>query len=564
MSRPEETPQRAAATVAWIAIVLGAAVRAWALSRRGSLWLDEAALALNVMTRTFSGLAHPLDWGQAAPVGFLWLERALAWHAEVPDTWLRIVPFVAGAALPWLMWLLGRRVLGTAAGALGAVVAAGSMLALRYSTEAKPYASDAAVAAALMVLATAAIDEPHRMRRWWMLAAGVVLGVLLSLPAVFVVAAAAAALAWEPAVRSARGARAVAAPSVAIAALVFVALWFSSYHAGATDTSLRAYWAPVMLDFAADDRVVRVVRVLMELTWIPLRWTGSLLGTAAGSVLWIAGVTVVAQRRRSHAVLLAGPVLIAMAASMAGKYPLSDRLAFFAVPGVWMAQAAALVRVRNTLLSNRSVLANARVAAVFVVVVSACLALWQATDSERFLRDPGALEPTRQLFASIDIDAATAPVYVFARSAPAWIMATHEGPWVGDAQLNRWTALAGADGAPGSENAARSRAVRPGEGDSLVVHTTARTELVGLAPGISYHIAGAPSAGQPSPGWAGEEARRLAAAAQPTVWLVASHFFANSPRNELRPLLEAAAAAGLRVAEERHAGSDVIAVRLTR
>ena len=59
MSRPEETPQRAAATVAWIAIVLGAAVRAWALSRRGSLWLDEAALALNVMTRTFSGLLHP-------------------------------------------------------------------------------------------------------------------------------------------------------------------------------------------------------------------------------------------------------------------------------------------------------------------------------------------------------------------------------------------------------------------------------------------------------------------------------------------------------------------------
>ena len=28
--------------VAWIAILAGAAVRAWALSHRGSLWLDEA------------------------------------------------------------------------------------------------------------------------------------------------------------------------------------------------------------------------------------------------------------------------------------------------------------------------------------------------------------------------------------------------------------------------------------------------------------------------------------------------------------------------------------------
>ena len=564
MNRPEATPQRAAATVAWIAIVLGALVRTWALSRRGSLWLDEAALALNVMTRTFGGLLHRLDWGQAAPVGYLWLERALAGHAKAPDTWLRIVPFVSGATLPWLMWVLGRRVLGTAAGALGAVVAAGSMLALRYSTEAKPYASDAAVAAALVVLAAAAIDEPTRMRRWQALAAGFVLGVLLSLPAVFVVAAVAVALAMEPAVRNARGARTVAAPALAVAALVFVALWYTSYGAGATDSSLRGYWSPVMLDLTADDRVVRVVRVLMELTWIPLRWTGSLLGAAAGTILWITGLAAVAQRRRSHAVLLAGPVLLAMAASVAGKYPLSDRLAFFAVPGVWMAQAAALVRVRNTLLSSRSVLANARAAAAFVVTAAVCLAVWQATDSVRFLRDPGTLEPTRQLFASVDADAATAPVYVFARSAPAWLVATHDGPWVGNARLARWTALAGAAGAPGAENAARSRPVRPGEGDSLVVRTTARTELVGLAPGVSYRIAGAPSAAEPSPGWAVEEARRLAAMAQPTVWLVASHFFAGSPRNELRPLIEAAAAAGLRVVEERDAGADVIALRLTR
>ncbi|MDP1892423.1 MAG: glycosyltransferase family 39 protein [Gemmatimonadaceae bacterium] len=564
MNRPATTPERAAVIVAWIAIVLGVVARAWALSQRGSLWLDEASLAMNVLTRGFGELLQPLDWGQAAPVGFLWIERALSSHAEVPDSWLRIVPWCAGVVLPWLLWRLGRRMVGTGAGALAAVAGAGSLMALRYSTEAKPYASDAAVAAVLMLLACEAAAEPQSMRRWWALAAAMVLAVPLSLPAVFVIAAVAVALAASAEVRAARGARLVALPALALAAATFGALWISTYSAGAANPSLRAYWAPVMLDLGADDRAIRVVRVFMELTWIPLRWTGSLLGTAAGSALWIGGLVFVARRRGADALLLAGPALFAMGASVLGAYPLSDRLAFFAVPGVWVAQAAALVAMRNRLLASRSIVANARAAAVFVVVASVGLAIWQATDADRFLRNPGQLEPTRALFAMVDNEAATTPIYVFARSAPAWLLATGDGQWRANPRLDRWTALAGRAGAPGYENSVRARAVRPGEGDSLIVTSGARTELVGLAPGVEYHIAGAPSAAGPSARWADEEARRLLAAARPDVWLVASHFFPGSSRNELRPLVEAAAALGLRVAEERHAGDEVVGLRLTR
>jgi hypothetical protein len=558
------TAERAATIVAWTAIVLGLVARTWALSQRGSLWLDEASLALNIMTRGFGELLLPLDWGQAAPIGFLWLERALAFHADVPETWLRLVPWASGVALPWLLWMLGRRLVGTGAGALAAVTAAGSMLALRYSTEAKPYASDAAVAAALLLLACEAADAPQRMRRWWALGAATVLGVVLSLPAVFVVAAAALALVMDPAVRASRGARRVGVPALAVAAALFGTFWWTSYGAGAASGPLRAYWAPVMLDLTAEDRVVRVLRVVMELTWIPLRWTGSLAGAAMGLALWGGGLAVIARRRPADAVLLAGPVALAMVASMGSAYPLSDRLAFFAVPGVWMAQAAALIGLRNTLLRSRSTVTNTRTAAVYVVLVSTAIAVWQYTDAERFLRAPGALEPTRALFTRIDEEAGASPVYVFARSAPAWLMATHEGTWRGNVRMERWRALAGKPGAPGYENTARARAVNVGEADSLQVTTMARVELVGLAPGVEYHITGAPSRATPSDGWASEEARRLVEAARPEVWVVASHFFAGSPRNELRPLIEAATAAGLRIVEERAAGQEVVALRLSK
>ena len=89
-------------------------------------------------------------------------------------------------------------------------------------------------------------------------------------------------------------------------------------------------------------------------------------------------------------------------------------------------------------------------------------------------------------------------------------------------------------------------------------------ELIGLAPGVRYRIAGPMSADLPSPGWAAEEAQRMAAAALPDVWLVASHFFGGRTNDELRPLVDAARAAGLELTEERRAGRDVIAIRFTR
>lgn len=565
MNRPAaHTPERAAAVVAWMAIIAGAAVRAWALTHRGSLWLDEASLALNVLTRSFTGLMQPLDWGQAAPVGFLWLERAVGMFATVPDLWLRVVPWCAGALLPFVLWRLGRRMVGTGAGALAAVTAAGSLLSLRFSTEAKPYASDAAMAALLLWLAVEVREAPAARARWVALAVAGVLGVLFSLPAVFVIAAIVAAFAADGAVRNARDARRVGLPGLVACVALFGILWFAVYRPSASSAHLREYWAPVMLDLTADDRVLRVLRVVMELSWIPLRWTGSLVGLAAGAALWVGGLAVVAQRRRSHAVLLAGPVVFAALASVVGAYPLSDRLAFFAVPGVWIAQAAAVIGVRNALFASRSIVTNARVAAIFVGVAAVLLLGWQYTDSARFLRDPGSLERTRALFQRADEDAATAPIYVFARAAPAWLLATHDGAWRGDARLARWTALAGRPDAPGYENMRRRGAVALGVGDSLVVTSANRTELVGLAPGVQYRITGDPSAAAPSPGWAEEEARRMLAAAQPEVWLVASHFFSGTARNELRPLVEAAAAVGLRVVEERHEGNDVVVLRMRR
>ncbi|HXU32187.1 MAG TPA: hypothetical protein VN851_16580 [Thermoanaerobaculia bacterium] len=56
---------------AGLAILLGVALRLWQYLANPSLWVDEAALARNVLDRSVPGLFGALDYGQIAPPGFL-------------------------------------------------------------------------------------------------------------------------------------------------------------------------------------------------------------------------------------------------------------------------------------------------------------------------------------------------------------------------------------------------------------------------------------------------------------------------------------------------------------
>jgi hypothetical protein len=75
--RPEEpfTPDKGrpwprAALLATLALGIAARMAQYLGNR--SLWLDEAYLALNILSRDFSGLLRPLDHHQIAPPLFLW------------------------------------------------------------------------------------------------------------------------------------------------------------------------------------------------------------------------------------------------------------------------------------------------------------------------------------------------------------------------------------------------------------------------------------------------------------------------------------------------------------
>ncbi len=54
----------------WTIIYFGILVRVVQYLSNRSLWNDEAALALNIVNRSYLELLQPLDYDQGAPIGF--------------------------------------------------------------------------------------------------------------------------------------------------------------------------------------------------------------------------------------------------------------------------------------------------------------------------------------------------------------------------------------------------------------------------------------------------------------------------------------------------------------
>src|ERR1700728_1495922 len=89
---------------AWMIVLIGFLLRLRRFLQDRGLMHDDAQLATNIFSRSFTQLLKPLNYGdQAAPVGFLILQKCsttLLGHGELA---LRFVPFLASViALPVL------------------------------------------------------------------------------------------------------------------------------------------------------------------------------------------------------------------------------------------------------------------------------------------------------------------------------------------------------------------------------------------------------------------------------------------------------------------------------
>ena len=334
-------------------------LRLWQYLAGTSLWIDEAALARNILERHGRALAAPLDYAQVAPVGFLFVEKAIAAVAGSGEYALRAFPIACGLASLVLFARLAARVLPGWAAVYAVALFSFGIPFIYFSSQLKQYSSD--IAATLCIVLAALVVRERGLtprRAFWLGAAGVAAAAISQTALVVMagVAAGQALLAWTERDRAAARGLAVTWALWGPAA-VLVAL-HSLGSVSATDREyFRWFWSDGFMPVPP--------ATLPEALWLPrkLIWVFGAFAPGLGhthggmnyrwsavfAAVMLYGCWALWRDRRDAALFLLLPVAGVLVLSAASLYPFTARLVSFVVPSLLLATAAGAARLLSRL-----------------------------------------------------------------------------------------------------------------------------------------------------------------------------------------------------------------------
>lgn len=330
-------------------VVLGTLLRLRRFLQDRGLMHDDAQLASNIFSKSFAQLFRPLDiGGQAAPVGFLILQKCsivLFGHGELA---IRLIPFLAAVIVLPLFFLTIRRIAGNRTAFMATALLALAEPLVRYSAEAKQYSTDVFWTTVALALALGA----DSIRTVAIL--GVVGAVLLwfSHPLLFVLGGIGLTLfighlhnrkyelAWAD----------VAMGVVWLASFGVNYLLISRYYVA--NDYLRTYWEKLAAFAPAPDSLRGMIwypGAIIHLFNYPL---GILPGddsqnvarviSAVAVAVFIFGCFVMGRRCGRMLGFMTLTILLAITASALQRYPFAERLTLFCAPLVVLPLALAL------------------------------------------------------------------------------------------------------------------------------------------------------------------------------------------------------------------------------
>jgi hypothetical protein len=318
---------------------------------------------LNVIHRSFGQLSHPLDYHQAAPFGFLALQKLATAIGGKSELALRAVPLLA-ALLSLLLFLkVARLYLSAEAVPIAVALFALSPWLIRYSSEAKQYSLD--VAMTLLLLWVAGKPEAFVQGRRNVVALSLVgaATVWFSYPAIFVLAGIAATLLVRVCCKRNQSLGRKLALVVVAWTFSFSIYYFVSLKLVRSDQALLDFW-----------RSSLPTHPLLSVN--NLLWTGSSfmrmfedtagLTGLIGLAFFCAGCMGLLQRNPLICCLLVVPIPVALAAAFVGDYPFGGRLLLFLVPVLSLVIAEGVVWLASNCGRLRAVAKPALLAALFL------------------------------------------------------------------------------------------------------------------------------------------------------------------------------------------------------
>lgn len=354
-------PQDIHRKIAWFLILLGIGIRVAIWFQDRDLWLDEAMLGISLAERDLAGLTQPLEYGQGAPMLFVFGSKLVTMVAGFSGMALRVIPLLAGCLFLPFFWYLASRLLPARGALVALLLVATSRAMIYYSNEFKPYALDALCALAAIAIGHAGVTRGWNKTRLAALAALGAIGPWLAWPVLFVYAGMTPVLMWY-AWRGHEGSQAegwsgvLRVAAAGLLCLVSFATQYAFFMAHLSDDTVTFdYWrgrGAFGPGFAIAQDPGWVFRALAWLCWHPEGlgfwppdYTGYLWWAPAmwvlGPALVIAGLVWLCRWRRPVFWFALLPMVAVLGAANFGKYPFGERLVLFLLPGLFLACGAA-------------------------------------------------------------------------------------------------------------------------------------------------------------------------------------------------------------------------------
>lgn len=304
-----------------------------------SFWTDEAAVALNIAQRDLIELFKPLDRSQVAPIGFCLFEKVSAGIFGETEIAYRLLSYLAGTSAIGLVFVLMRSAVGFWPALLCAAQLAVIKEPIFYSNNLKPYASDMAIAIALMLIAW---KSDGARSSWPQLIFITIVGIIaiwFSFPAVFILGGIGTMwlMDWLE-----RPQKKIIFIIAAICSLWLINFWlqFRLLQSQAHNTYLLDFWRDQFLPLAP--KTMADLKFFFELPRIfrnPL-WTGFPL---ISLILFVIGCLIIWKHNRRLMVLIVVPLILNLITSSLKKYPFGDRLLQYGTMNLFMPISISLV-----------------------------------------------------------------------------------------------------------------------------------------------------------------------------------------------------------------------------
>lgn len=324
-------------------VVLGAIFQLRHYLANRSFSGDEASLALNIVTRSFAGLMEPLGYHQAAPLGFLYIEKTLVILLGNRDYILRLFPLISGLLA---VYLLHRIVLDyfSTVGIFALLMFALNPWLAFFSSEFKQYGSDVMVTLLLVYLSLRCLKEEAQFRDFlWLGAVGTVT-IWISHVSVFILVGSGLALALEKYVYKKR------IPFYWLLGLA--AAWLTSFGIDylvslqytAENIYFQTFWMKSFLPLPPWSNIPLLTNVYYKFVLITLTATDTGVDYLVIALGLVGSLSLFA-RRPTVALIVVSPFIMTLIASAWQKYPLSYRFMLFLVPLALLLMAEGLGRI---------------------------------------------------------------------------------------------------------------------------------------------------------------------------------------------------------------------------